>query len=215
VSPVATYLRREIALNMRSGGAGLALSFFVLTMALLPLSLGSDPGPLRQLGASFIWITALLAQLLTLERLVQSDLEDGSLDILLLSNLPAEVGLLVKALAHWLSIALPLTLLASLSALLTGLSLHASGLLVLSLLIGLPGLSALGTTISALTAGVRRGALLLSLLVLPLAVPFVIFGAAAAKGEGLPSFLFLGSVSVLSFALTLLLGPGALRSQAD
>ncbi len=179
------------------------------------MSVGADPDLLRRLGPGMIWIAALLAQLLNLERLVQADLEDGSLDLLVLSHLPIDLSFLAKALAQWLGVALPLTVLAAFACFLLGLSPHGTALLLWSLLIGLPGLSALGATIAALTAGVRRGALLLSLLVLPLAVPFLIFGAGAASGRGAASFLFLGAVSVFSLALALLFGPGALRSQVD
>jgi heme exporter protein B len=208
-------LAREITLSIATGGAGLSLTFFVLTIALLPLAVGSEPDMLRRLGPGFAWLAALLAQLLTLERLVQADLEDGSLDLLVGAALPLELGFVAKTLAHWLSVGLPLTVLSLFAALLDDLDGPGTLRLVLSLLIGLPGLSAIGGTISALTAGVRRGSLLVALLALPLAVPFLIFGSGAASGRGLGSFLFLGAISVFSLSISLLLGPSALRSQIE
>lgn len=207
-------LHRELTLALRTGGAGLAVTFFVLTVALLPLAIGADPETLRALGPGFVWIAAVLAQLLTLERLVQADLEDGTLELLATSTLPLEFGFLAKALAQWIGAGLALTLLTLVAALFLGLDAASSARLFVSILIGLPGLSALGATVSALIAGVRRGSLLLALLVLPLAVPFLIFGSGAASGRG-GSLLFLAAVSVLSLAVALILGPRALKSQLE
>ncbi len=206
-------LAREIRLAVKTGGAGLALTFFVLTIVALPLAVGAEPALLKPLAPGFIVLAALLAQLLTLERLVQADLEEGTLDLLALGALPLELAFLGKGLAHWLSVGLPLTALSPVCAALLGAS--GAGEIALALALGLPGLSMLGATLAALTAGVRRGSLLLALLVLPLAAPFLIFGAGAAAGGGTSGFLFLGALSLVSLAVSLLLGPGALRSQLE
>lgn len=206
---------REIRLAVKTGGAGLALTFFVLTIVLLPLAVGAEPALLRPLAPGFIVLAALLAQLLTLERLVQADLEEGTLDLFALGALPLELAFLGKGLAHWLSVGLPLTALSPVCAILLGASGATAGAIALALALALPGLSMLGATLAALTAGVRRGSLLLALLVLPLAAPFLIFGAGAASGGGAASFLFLAALSFVSLAVSLLLGPSAFRSQLE
>lgn len=215
MSAFLALLAREIRLAVKTGGAGLALTFFVLTIVLLPLAIGAEPALLNRVTPGFVVLAAVLAQLLTLERLVQADLEDGTLDLLAGGTLPMELAFLAKGLAHWLSVSLPITVLSPLSGLLLGAPGESVRDLALALLIALPGLSMIGATVAALTAGVRRGSLLLALLVLPLATPFLIFGAGAASGGGMSSFLFLGALSLLCCAVSLLLGPGALRSQLD
>jgi heme exporter protein B len=215
VSAFFALITREVLLAVKTGGAGLAVTFFVLTIALLPFAVGAEPETLGLLGPGFIFLGALLAQLLTLERLVQADLEDGTLDLFVGAALPLELAFFGKALAHWVSVGLPITLLSPLTALLLGVSGEATRDLALALLLALPGFSAIGATIAALTAGVRRGSLLLALLVLPLAVPFLIFGAAAAAGRGPTSFLFLTALSLVSLAASLLLGPSSLKSQLE
>jgi heme exporter protein B len=215
VSAFFALIGREVTLAVKTGGAGLAVTFFVLTIALLPFAVGAEPETLSHLGPGFLILGALLAQLLTLERLVQADLEDGTLELLAGAALPLELVFFGKALAYWLSVGLPITLLSPLTALLLGVTGEATRDLALALLLALPGFASLGATIAALTAGVRRGSLLLALLVLPLAAPFLIFGAAAAGGQGATSFLFLAALSLVSLAASLLLGPSALKSQLE
>jgi heme exporter protein B len=206
---------REIVLAVKSGGAGLALSFFILTIMLLPFGVGAEPETLARLGPGFVWLAALLAQLLTLERLVQADLEDGTLDLLVGAELPLSLAFVAKALGHWLCVGLPLTLLSPVAGLLLGLDSRQTLGLALSLLVGLPGLAALGTLLAALTAGVRRGSLILALLTLPLGAPYLIFGGGVAGGRGISGLLFLGALSLFSCAMALILGPSSLRSQTE
>lgn len=215
MSAFLALVSREITLAVRTGGAGLGISFFVLTLAFLPFAIGSEPQMLSRIGPGFTFLVALFAQLLTLERLVQADLEDGTLDLLATADLSLELIFFGKALSHWISVGLAITLISPIAALLLGASAHATRDLVLALAIGLPGFSALGAMIAALTAGVRRGSLLVALLVLPLGVPFLILGSGAASGRGFASFLFLGALSLLTLAVSLLLGPSALKSQLE
>lgn len=215
MSAFIALLAREIRLAIKTGGAGLALTFFVLTIVLLPLAVGAEPALLKPMAPGFVVLAAVLAQLLTLERLVQADLEEGTLDLFAGAAIPMEFAFLAKGFAHWLSVALPITVFSPLAALLLSQSGAAVRDLALALLIALPGLSMIGATVAALTAGVRRGSLLLALLLLPLATPFLIFGAGAASGDGGASFLFLGALSLVALAVSLLLGPSALRAQLE
>ena len=216
-------LARDMRLAWRTGGAGLALAFFLLVIVLLPLAAGAEPSLLKRVGPGLIWIAALLAVLLTLERLFQVDLEAGVLDLMAGGAAPLESLILAKSLAHWLAVGVPVTILSLLGALLLGLSVPASLTLAASLLIGTPGLSFTGAVAAALTAGVRRGSLLITLLVLPLYAPFVIFGAGAASLAAnpapplspLPSLLLLGATSLVAVIGALLFTTSAVKSQLD
>lgn len=171
-------LRRELRLALRSGGgAGLGLSFFLIVVLLVPLGLGPEPERLAPVAPGMLWVAALLASLLSLDRLFQSDLEDGTLDILALSPLPLETQVAVKALAHWLTTGLPLAVLAPLLGVTLHLPVTGYGWLVAGFLAGTPALSFLGAIGAALTVGIRRGGLILSVLVLPLYIPTLILGA--------------------------------------
>ncbi len=214
-------LRRELRLSVRHGADTLAaVLFFVLAAALFPLALGPAPETLARIAPGIVWVTALLAALLPLERLFGAEFEDGSLDQLLLSGLPAAVVAAVKALAHWLGTGLPLLLAAGPVAVM----LQMPGPLVPVLLAGLlPGtlaLSLLGTLGAAVVVGARRGAALLPLLVLPLATPVLIFGAAAveAAGTGLsprPHLLLLCAALAAAAPLCPLAAGAALRGAAE
>ncbi|MFQ5623734.1 MAG: heme exporter protein CcmB [Paracoccaceae bacterium] len=193
---------REIRLALRSGGgAGLGLAFFLIVVVLVPLGVGPVPQTLSLIAPGILWVAALLACLLSLDRLFQLDFEDGTLDVLALSPVPLEMLVATKALAHWLTTGLPLVVAAPVLAITLSLPAQAFSWLVVSLLIGTPGLSFLGAVGAALTVGVRRGGLLLSLLVLPLYVPTLIFGARTVSlaAENLDP---LSALSLLS-ALTL------------
>lgn len=176
-------LLRDIRLAVRAGGSAmLALAFFAAIAALVPLGLGSDLALLARIAAGVLWVAAVLAALLALDRLFQADFEDGSLDIVALSPLSLEAISADKIAAHWLTTGLPLTLLSPLLALLFGLPGEAIVSLFVSLLIGTPSVSAIGAVGASLTLSLRRGGLILPLIVLPLLSPAVIFGAGAVLG---------------------------------
>ena len=180
MSPFATLLMRDIRLAARSGGgAALALSFFALVATLVPLGVGADLHLLSRVAGGVLWVAAVLSALLSLDRLFQGDYEDGSLDLIALSPLPLELTALAKIAAHWLSTGLPLTLLSPLLALMFNLPPPASFILFVSLLIGTPAVSAIGAIGASLTLSLKRGGLILPLIVLPLLAPAVIFGAGA------------------------------------
>ncbi|MFK7881181.1 heme exporter protein CcmB [Roseobacter sp.] len=175
-------LRRDLMLAFRAGGGfGLGLAFFLIVTVLVPFGVGPNAELLSRIAPGILWLGALLACLLSLDRLLALDWEDGTLDLLATSPLPPEAGLSIKALAHWISTGLPLVLAAPVLGVLLNLPAAGYGWLVLSLFLGTPALSVIGTFGAALTVGVKRGGLLLSLLVLPLYVPTLIFGAEAAR----------------------------------
>jgi heme exporter protein B len=175
-------LKRDLRLALRAGGGfGLGLAFFLIVVVLVPFGVGPDRDVLSPIAPGILWIGALLAALLSLDRIFALDFEDGSLALLATSPLPLEAAALVKATAHWITTGLPLTLAAPLFGFLLLMQPEAYGYLLASLLIGTPALSMIGTFGAALTVGLRRGGLLLSLLVLPLYVPTLIFGAEAVR----------------------------------
>lgn len=175
-------LLRDLRLALRSGGGfGQSLGFFLLVAVLVPLGVGPDGGLHARIAPGILWLGALLACLLSLDRIFALDHEDGSLDLLATSPIPMEGVVAVKSLAHWLTTGLPLTLLGPALGLLLNLPMQGYGWLCLSLLLGTPALSVIGTFGAALTVGVKRGGLLLSLLVLPLYVPTLVFGAELAR----------------------------------
>lgn len=182
MSPFATLLLRDVKLAARSGGsAALALSFFALVATLVPLGVGADLRLLARVAGGVLWVGAVLAALLSLDRLFQGDYEDGSLDLIALAPLPLELTALAKIAAHWLSTGLPLTLLSPLLALMFNLPPEPTLVLFISLLIGTPAVSAIGAIGASLTLSLKRGGLILPLLILPLLVPAVIFGAGAVS----------------------------------
>jgi len=174
-------IAREIRLALRHGSdTTAALLFFLVVTALFPLAIGPEPAALARLAPGIIWVGALLAALLPLERLFGADYEDGALDLLLLSGLPPSLIGLAKAISHWLTTGLPLAIMLHLPA-------NSLTPLLIGLLPGTLTLSLLGTAGSAIVLGARRGAVLLPILVLPLAVPVVIFGAGAADPAQSPA----------------------------
>ncbi|WP_425091003.1 heme exporter protein CcmB [Tropicimonas sp. S265A] len=204
-------LLRDLALAVKAGGGfGLSLAFFLIVTVLVPFGVGPDTGILREVATGILWVGALLACLLSLDRIFQLDFEDGSLDLLVTSPLPLEGLVIVKALAHWLTTGLPLTLLAPVLGVLLNLDPAGYLWIVVSLALGTPALSMIGTFGAALTVGLKRGGLLLSLLVLPLYVPSLIFGAETVRravdgfDNTTPLFMLagitLGTVAVLPFA---------------
>lgn len=210
-------LARDLRLAVRQGGATLmAVVFFLLTVSLFPLGVGPEPGILARIAPGVLWVAALLAAMLSLDRLFQADFEDGSLEQIALSGLPLSLVALAKAAAHWLTTGLPLLLAAPLLAVL--LNMPAEGFLVLvsAMAIGTPALSLVGSIGAALTLGVRRGGVLLSLLVLPLYIPVLIFGVGAIDASimGLnakANLLLLAALSVAALGLCPLATAAALR----
>ena len=183
---VGVFLRlvgREITLAVRGGiGSLMAVVFFVIAVTLFPLGVGPELGLLSRIAPGAIWVAALLAALLSLDRLFVADYEDGSLEQLMLGVLPIEFVVLAKAVAHWLTTGLPLAAAAPVLALLLNMSVDGLVILIVSLLLGTPILSLIGAVGAALTVSLRRGGALVALLVLPLYVPVLIFGVGAVEG---------------------------------
>ena len=200
-------LLRDLRLAIRAGGGfGLGLAFFLIVVVLVPFGVGPDTELLSRIAPGILWVASLLAALLSLDRIFALDYEDGSLALLATSPLPLEGVAMVKAAAHWITTGLPLTLAAPALGFLLSLAPEAYPYLLLSLLIGTPALSMIGTFGAALTVGLRRGGLLLSLLVLPLYVPTLIFGAEAIRrgAEGLDptgALMLMAGITAGSFAL--------------
>ncbi len=180
----ASLLRRDLTLALRRRGElAHPLLFFVMVVSLFPLGLGLESAILRRIAPGVIWVAALLAAMLSLERIFHSDFDDGSLEQIVLSPYPTSLLVVAKALAHWLTSGLPLLLLAPVLGLLLHLPAAALGVLVLTLALGTPVLSLIGAIGVALTVGLRRGGVLLSLLLLPLYVPVLIFATSAVAGS--------------------------------
>lgn len=214
-------LGRELRLSLRHGADTMAaLLFFVVAASLFPLAIGPAPETLGRLAPGIIWVCALLAALLPLDRLFGADLDDGSLDQLLLSGLPPSLIALAKATAHWLVTGLPLLMAAVPLAVMLRLPEEAIPALLAGLLFGTLLLSLLGATAAAIVLGARRGGVLLPLLVLPLAAPVLIFGVAAADAAsgGLsvrPHLLLLAAMLAGALPLCPLAAGAALRGAAE
>jgi len=175
-------LIRDLRLAVRAGGGfGLGLAFFLLVAVIVPLGVGPEPATLAKIAPGILWVGGLLACLLSLDRIFALDFEDGSLDLLATSPLPMEGAVAIKAVAHWLVTGLPLVMAAPVLGVLLNLPLPGYPWLVVSLALGTPALSIIGAFGAALTVGLKRGGLLMSLLVLPLYMPTLIFGAEVVK----------------------------------
>lgn len=217
---VAT-VRRDLLLSVRRRSDVLAsLVFFVMVTTLFPLGVGPEKNSLRAMAPGVLWVAALLASTLALGRLFSADLADGTLEQMALSSEPLAVIVAGKVLAHWLVSGVPLVALSPLLALQFGLAPDAIGVLALSLLLGTPVLSLVGAVGAALTLGTRGGGVLLSLLILPLTIPVLIFGAGAvgAQASGLGAeahLLLLGGLLAASLALTPWATAAALRISLD
>lgn len=200
-------VRRDVRLALHAGtDATVAIGFFVITVVLFPLGLGPQPDLLARIAAAVIWIAALLAALLSLERLFLNDYEDGSLDLLALAPLPLEGMVFAKIAAHWIVTGIPVILVAPMLGVLLTLPAPGHGVLVLTLALGTPILSLLGGIGAAVTLGARRGGVLLALLMLPLFVPVLIFAVAAVDAalQGLsprPHLLLLAGLLALALPL--------------
>lgn len=210
-------LLRDLLLAVRAGGGfGLGLAFFLIVVVLVPFGVGPEAAMLGRIAPGILWVAALLAALLSLDRIFALDFEDGSLPLLATSPLPLEGVALAKGVAHWITTGLPLTLAAPVLGVLLNMAPSAWPWLLASLVLGTPALSMIGTFGAALTVGLRRGGLLLSLLVLPLYVPTLIFGAEAVRrgAEGLAAttpLLMLAGITMGCFALLPFATAAALR----
>ncbi len=205
----------KLALRQRSDAAMIVL-FFVLTAALFPFGVGPEANQLATIAPGVIWVTALLAVLLSLERLFLADYEDGSLELMALSPVPLEFTVLAKVLAHWMTTGLPLIAAAPLIAILFNMPVDALPVLALAMLLGTPTLSLIGAIGAALTLGARRGGVLVPLLVLPLYIPTLIFGVSAVDAALLgfpvrPHLLLLAGILLISLVVSPLAGAAALR----
>ena len=211
---VGVFLRligRELTLAVRGGiGSLMAVVFFVIAVTLFPLGIGPELGLLSRIAPGAVWVAALLAALLSLDRLFVADHEDGSLEQLMLGTLPLEFVVLAKTVAHWLTTGLPLAAAAPILALLLNMSTDGLVIMIVSLLLGTPILSLIGAVGAALTVSLRRGGALIALLVLPLYVPVLIFGVGAVEGAVLDIGVR-ANLSILAGGLVgaLVLGPVA------
>ena len=214
-------LIRDMRIAVRIGGGALiGVLFFLAVVTLTPFAIGPDLALLRRIGPAILWIGALLASLLALDRLFAADHEDGSLDLLLLAPWPLELAALAKCAAHWIVTGLPLAVLAPLLGVAFGLPPEALVALAATLLVGTPTLSLIGGLAAALTLGARRGGALLALLALPLCVPTLIFGAAAIEtlmtGEDLLAHIaILAALALVALATTPWAMAAALRQAGE
>ncbi len=210
-------LIRDLKLAVRAGGGfGLGLAFFLIMTVLIPFGVGPDSAILGRIAPGVLWVGALLACLLSLDRIFALDYEDGSLDLLATAPVPLEGVVAMKALAHWLTTGLPLVLVAPVLGVLLNMPSGAYFWLVVTLLVGTPALSYIGSFGAALTVGLKRGGLLLSLLVLPLYVPTLIFGAEALRrgAAGLStttSMMMLAAITLACVALLPFVAAAAIR----
>jgi len=214
-------IRQDLRLGMRQGGdIGLVLGFFVLAVILFPFGIGPEPELLRRVAAGIVWVAALLAAVLSLDRLFAADYADGGLDQIALSAMPLEMAVLAKSAAHWLTTGLPLVIVSPLLALLVDLDPAALPSLVLGLLLGTPAMSLVGAIAAGLSLGARRPGVLITLLVLPLYLPPLIFGTGAVEAslaaEGARAhLLLLAALTVAAVPLAPLAAAAALRQALD
>jgi heme exporter protein B len=210
-------VRRDLRLAVREGGdAAMTLGFFVLAVILFPFGVGPAPELLSRIGSGVVWVTALLAALLSLDRLFLADYEDGTLEALALAPPPLELIVMAKVLAHWIVTGLPLVVVAPILAFLMGIDPSGYGALVAAMALGTPSLSLIGAIVASLTLGARRGGVLVSLLVLPLYIPVLILGSGAVEGaiSGLgarPHLLILGAIALAALPLTAVSTAAAVR----
>jgi heme exporter protein B len=203
------------------GGATVALVFFLAVVAVFPFGVGPDLALLSRIGAAVLWIAALLASLLGLDRLFASDAEDETLDLVIVSGEPLFVYVLGRVAGHWIATTLPVVIAAPILGLLLNIEPLAMGAVALTLLVGTPALTLIGAVGSALTAGLPRGGLLIAVLVLPLTVPVLIFGVAATHGAisdpepFLAPFLLLSAASLVALALAPIAAAAALKLALD
>ncbi|MET0278189.1 MAG: heme exporter protein CcmB [Pseudorhodoplanes sp.] len=203
-SALGALLKRDIQVAIRIGGGALVgVLFFMSVVTLIPFAIGPDLALLQRIGPAILWLGALLASLLALDRLLSADQDDGSLDLLTMSTVPLELAVGLKALAHWLTTALPLVIVSPLLSLFLNLDVAATAAVAATLLVGTPALTFIGLIGAGLTVTLRRGGLLLPVLILPLAVPVLIFGVAASNAAVVGPVPF-GTPFTILCALTLM-----------
>jgi heme exporter protein B len=218
MSPLAALFVRDFRLAIRVGGGALiGVLFFLIVVTLVPFAMGPDLALLGRVGPAILWIGALLASLLTLDRLLAIDHEDGSLDLILTAPVALELTVAVKGVAHWLTTGLPLVIATPLLGLLLNLAPAATGAVALTLLVGTPALTFIGLIGAAITVALRRGGLLVAVLVLPLTIPVLIFGVAASNAAivgpvrfGTP-FTILCGLALMSIVVGIFAAAAALR----
>ncbi len=214
-------IARDLRLACRQASDSLTvLAFFILVTVLFPLAVGPEPGILARIGAGVVWVAALLAAMLSMDRMFQSDYDDGTLELLVAAPIPLEIVVLAKASAHWLTTGVPLIAAAPLMGVLLNLEPEGYGALLLALALGTPSLSLIGAVGAALILGSRRGGALLSLLILPLFVPVLIFGVAAVEASltdvsARPQLLILAALALAALALTPWPAAAALRQAVE
>jgi heme exporter protein B len=220
--PLTSLFLREIRVARRIGGGGtMGVVFFLILVTIVPFAIGPDLNLLSRIGPAILWIAALLATLLGLDRLFQADHEDGSLDLLLMSDTPLELVVLVKCLAHWAVTGLPLVVAAPLFGLMLALEPEAMAGVAASLLVGTPALALIGAIGAALTVTLRRGGLLMAILVMPLSIPVLIFGVSAASAATsgtvpfVTPFLILTALSLGTLAAAPFAAAAALRHMSE
>jgi heme exporter protein B len=211
-------LARDMRLSVRVGGGALmGALFFLIVVSMMPFAIGPDLNLLARIGPAILWIGALLASLLALDRLFSIDYEDGSLDLLMMGRMPLELAVSAKAIAHWLTTGLPLVVITPVLGLMLNVEMSAMGWVSLTLLVGTPALTFIGLIGAALSVTLRRGGLLLAVLILPLTIPVLIFGVAAANAAIVgpapfgPPFTILCGLSLASFVLGPIAAAAALR----
>src|SRR5271163_2573910 len=182
MTPLTAILIRDMRIAVRVGGGALiGVLFFLIVVTLVPFAIGPDLALLRRIGPAILWLGALLASLLTLDRLFASDHDDGSLDLILMGRIPLEIVVVTKALAHWVTTGLPLVIASPVLGLFLNLEPAALGAIALTLLVGTPALTFIGVIGAALAVALRRGGLLMPVMVLPMTIPVLIFGVAATN----------------------------------
>lgn len=222
MTALGALLVRDMRIAVRVGGGALiGVLFFLVVVTLVPFAIGPDLALLKRIGPAVLWLAALLANLLALDRLFAADHEDGSLDLLLMSKSPLELVVAIKGVAHWLTTGLPLVVAAPLIGLLLNLDGAAQAGLVLTLLVGTPALTFIGLIGAAISVALRRGGLLLAVLVLPLTVPVLIFGVGAANAAltgptpfGTP-FTILCALTLASLVVGPFAAAAALRQEIE
>ncbi|MCZ7660421.1 MAG: heme exporter protein CcmB [Xanthobacteraceae bacterium] len=222
MGPLGALLLRDMRLSLRVGGGALmGVLFFLIVVTMIPFALGPDLALLQRIGPAILWLGALLASLLALDRLFAADHEDGSLDLILMGRTPLELAVLAKALAHWITTGLPLVVATPVLGLFLNLDLTAVGAVALTLAVGTPALTLIGLIGAALAVVLRRGGLLLPVLVLPLTIPVLIFGVSASNAAivgpvpfGTP-FLVLCALTLMSLVVGPLAAAAALRQGLD
>jgi heme exporter protein B len=221
VNSFSALIARDLRLACRQASDSLTvLAFFILVTVLFPLAVGPEPGILARIGAGVVWVAALLAAMLSMDRMFQSDYDDGTLELLVAAPIPLEIVVLAKASAHWLTTGVPLIAAAPLMGVLLNLEPEGYGALLLALALGTPSLSLIGAVGAALILGSRRGGALLSLLILPLFVPVLIFGVAAVEASltdvsARPQLLILAALALAALALTPWPAAAALRQAVE